>query len=121
MVPVRPRRLPHDLCAQLDRPAGGPGIVSRACITCPAAPALSLCLRIFPIRTTGRRAWLAWVCTAPPAVATWSFGWESHPRSSLGLVASAPLLYALEYSHHFQRRYVCPRNHLLSHHVHVGL
>src|SRR5215213_3013256 len=120
VVPVRPRRRPRDPGAQRDRPARSPGIVSRACYPCPAAPALSRCLRI-PLRTTGRRAWLAWVCAAPPAVATWSFGWESHPRSSLGLVASAPVLYALEYSHHFQRRYVCPRNHLLSHHLYVGL
>src|SRR5215212_4914147 len=120
VVPVRPHRHPPDLGAQRDRPARSPGIVSRACYPCLAAPARSLCLRI-PLRTTGRRAWLAWVCAAPPAVATWSFGWKPHPRSSLGLVAPAPVLYALEYTHDFQRRYVCPRDYLLSHYLYVGL
>src|SRR5215204_3900700 len=120
VVPVRPHRHPPDLGAQRDHHAGGPGIVSRACYPCLAAPSWFLCLRI-PLRTTGRRAWLAWVCAAPPAVATWSFGWKPHPRSSLGFVASAPVLYALEYSHYFQRRYVCPRDYLLKHHLYVGL
>src|SRR5215217_6181224 len=39
----------------------------------------------------------------------------------LGAVAPAPVLYALECTHHFQPRGVCPCNHLLGHHVHVGL
>src|SRR5215207_2486677 len=121
VVPVRPHRHPPDLGAQRDRLARGAGIVSRAWSPCPAAPARRLCLHIFPRRSTGRRAWLAWVCAAPPAVATWSFGWKPHPRSSLELVASAPVLDALEYTHDFQHRCVCPRDYLLKHHLYVGL
>src|SRR5881394_191047 len=65
MVPVRPHRPPCDHGARRDFPAAGLRIVSRD--RCPSAAALarSLCLRIFPRRTTGRRAWVARICAAP--------------------------------------------------------
>src|SRR5919112_2968638 len=97
VVPVCPRRRPRAFCAQHHRTAGCPGIVSRAWSPAPAAVlALLVCLRIFPRRSAGRRAWLARVCAAPAAGAAWSSSREPNPRSPLGLVAPAPVLYALE-------------------------
>jgi hypothetical protein len=87
VVPVRPHRPPRDHGAQRDLPAGGPGIVSRARWPGPAAHARSLCLRICPRRTTGRRAWVARICAAPPAAAVWSLGREPDPRAHLGILA----------------------------------
>src|SRR5918995_2303434 len=97
VVPVCPRRRPRAFCAQHHRTAGCAGIVSRAWCPAPAAVlALLVCLRIFPWRSAGRRAWLARVCAAPAAVAAWSPAREPDPRSPLGLVAPAAVLYALE-------------------------
>src|SRR5215217_3078871 len=85
VVPVRPPRYPCDCGAQRGRHTGCPGIVSRAWCPGPFVRARCLCLRIFPRRSAGRRAWLARFCAAPAAVHARSSGRDPNPRPSLGL------------------------------------
>src|SRR5215212_5324615 len=79
VVPVRPPRYPCDCGAQRGRHTGCPGIVSRAWCPGPFVRARCLCLRIFPRRSAGRRAWLARFCAAPAAGAARSSSRDPNP------------------------------------------
>src|SRR5262245_59727869 len=96
VVSVRPHRRPRNCGAERGRHAGCAGLASRTLCPGPAALARKLSLRILPRRSAWRRARLARFCAAPAAVAAWSSGRKLDPRPPLGLVASAPVLDALE-------------------------
>ena len=62
-----------------------------------------------------------WRGFALPRLHARSSSGDPDPRSPLGLVAPASVLHALERPYHAQCRRVCPHDHPLGHHVHVGL